>query len=105
MITICTTRPFTVRVQAPCRAPWPKLCPNLGECDSTEEEISMPSARGSARRPGTVGAAVPPARPAAPGPAAPSGPDRPDDGGYQAGQDLEVTVGDVAQGGWCIARP
>ena len=43
------------------------------------------------RRPGTVGSAALPA-------AAASGP-------YTLGQDVEVDVGDVAQGGWCVARP
>jgi tRNA/tmRNA/rRNA uracil-C5-methylase (TrmA/RlmC/RlmD family) len=30
---------------------------------------------------------------------------RDDPVGFQAGQVIEVTVGDVAQGGWCVARP
>jgi tRNA/tmRNA/rRNA uracil-C5-methylase (TrmA/RlmC/RlmD family) len=28
-----------------------------------------------------------------------------EDGPYQVGQDVEVTIEDVAQGGWCVARP
>src|SRR5438105_3280639 len=43
------------------------------------------------RRPGIVGGAALPA-------AAASSP-------YTVGQDVEVDVEDVAQGGWCIARP
>ena len=28
-----------------------------------------------------------------------------DEGPYRAGQEIEVSVGDAAQGGWCVARP
>lgn len=49
------------------------------------------------RRPGAVGGAVAPAaaRPAGRDGSAP----------YAVGQELEVTIEDVAQGGWCVARP
>jgi tRNA/tmRNA/rRNA uracil-C5-methylase (TrmA/RlmC/RlmD family) len=48
-------------------------------------------ARAARGRPGSVGGVVP--RATAAGPT------------YTAGQDVEVTVEDVAQGGWCVARP
>jgi tRNA/tmRNA/rRNA uracil-C5-methylase (TrmA/RlmC/RlmD family) len=44
------------------------------------------------RRPGTVGGAALPAAAAASSP-------------FTVGQDVEVDVEDVAQGGWCVARP
>src|ERR1700760_29030 len=97
MITICTTRPFTVRVQTPFPAPWPKLCPNLGECDSPNKEILMPGvvprAQGGQRRPGAVGGAAAPASTVPP--ASP----------YTGGQEIEVAVEDVGSGGWCVAKP
>jgi tRNA/tmRNA/rRNA uracil-C5-methylase (TrmA/RlmC/RlmD family) len=49
------------------------------------------AAKPERRRPGTVGGAALPA-------AAASSP-------YAVGQDVEVDVEDVAQGGWCVARP
>ena len=60
----------------------------------------VPSAQGRSRqgtrtRPGAVGGAVP--RPATTAPR--------DAGPYLVGQEIEVTVGDAAQGGWCVARP
>src|SRR5580698_4131279 len=160
MITICTTRPFTVRrrVRAPLPGAPPKLCPHVGECDSTDKENLMPgiapraqhlpggrppvppdvraagpdrkdrdlirpgrthddlpggrSAEGrpgggpgvdrpGRRRPGAVGGVVITA--ASTGPEDSPGPQ--EDGPYQVGQDVEVTIEDVAQGGWCVARP
>jgi len=53
------------------------------------------SRQGERRRPGAVGGAAP--RPATTAPR--------DDGPYRVGQEIEVTVGDAAQGGWCVARP
>jgi tRNA/tmRNA/rRNA uracil-C5-methylase (TrmA/RlmC/RlmD family) len=60
----------------------------------------VPSAQGRSRqgtrtRPGAVGGAA--ARPATTAPR--------DSGPYLVGQEIEVTVGDAAQGGWCVARP
>jgi tRNA/tmRNA/rRNA uracil-C5-methylase (TrmA/RlmC/RlmD family) len=60
----------------------------------------VPSAQGRSRqgertRPGAVGGAA--ARSATTAPR--------DSGPYRVGQEIEVTVGDVAQGGWCVARP
>jgi len=37
--------------------------------------------------------------------AAPAGPASDDPGVFRAGESVEVTIEDVAQGGWCIARP
>jgi tRNA/tmRNA/rRNA uracil-C5-methylase (TrmA/RlmC/RlmD family) len=37
--------------------------------------------------------------------AAPAGPAPGDPGVFRAGESVEVTIEDVAQGGWCIARP
>jgi tRNA/tmRNA/rRNA uracil-C5-methylase (TrmA/RlmC/RlmD family) len=99
----------------------------MGECDSRKKEILMPgvvpSAQGRRRRPGAVGGVVPqtarsraedapgePGRPsggAAAGAAVP--PESPaaaqEDGPFTVGQDVEVAIEDVAQGGWCVARP
>src|ERR1700743_3637486 len=79
------------------RAP-PKLCPHMGECDSTTKENLMPELvppaqgdRATRSRPGSVGGVV--LRAAAE--ASPSA----------VGQDVEVDIEDVAQGGWCVARP
>ncbi|HEX3711284.1 MAG TPA: TRAM domain-containing protein, partial [Trebonia sp.] len=83
----------------------------------------VPSAQGRRRRPGAVGGVVPqtawaraedapgePGRPsggAAAGAAVP--PESPaaaqEDGPFTVGQDVEVAIEDVAQGGWCVARP
>jgi tRNA/tmRNA/rRNA uracil-C5-methylase (TrmA/RlmC/RlmD family) len=73
----------------------------------------MPSGR---RRPGAVGGVAPvPARggsgaaPREPGvqglDAAAAGPVQQEDAPFTVGQDVEVTIEDVAQGGWCVARP
>src|SRR5689334_4739859 len=107
MITICTTRPLTVhrRVRAPQSGAPPKLCPHMGECDSRLEENLMPGvvpqAQSGRQRPGAVGGVA--SRPAA-SVRAPS-PAEPGDAPYQVGQDIEVAIEDVAQGGWCVARP
>ncbi len=78
----------------------------------------VPPARGRQRRPGAVGGVAPQA--ARPGAAARAG--RPAEGAaggqetreataprqqqpFQVGQEIEVAIEDVAQGGWCIARP
>jgi tRNA/tmRNA/rRNA uracil-C5-methylase (TrmA/RlmC/RlmD family) len=58
-------------------------------------DLAKPSGKAQAdrpgrRRPGAVGGAI--------APAAGSGP-------FTVGQDIEVAIEDVAQGGWCIARP
>src|SRR5262249_21210047 len=89
---------------APIPGASPKLCPHMGECDSTREENLMPGvvppAQGAQRpgerptvskRPGAVGGAMLPAT-AARGP-------------FAVGQDVEVAIAEVAQGGWCGARP
>jgi tRNA/tmRNA/rRNA uracil-C5-methylase (TrmA/RlmC/RlmD family) len=88
----------------------------MGEYDSPQKENLMPGvmppARGGRRQPGQLGGVAPrAARPvsddppaagaAATGAAAVSMPD----GTLRAGQEFEVTVEDVAQGGWCVARP
>jgi tRNA/tmRNA/rRNA uracil-C5-methylase (TrmA/RlmC/RlmD family) len=76
----------------------------------------VPSAQSRRRRPGAVGGVAPlPARAgsgAAPresggqGPdAAAAGPVKQEDAPFTVGQDVEVTIEDVAQGGWCVARP
>src|ERR1700684_2930028 len=79
MITICTTRPFTVRhrrrgIIAPLLAPRisapVKVCPHMGECEPRGEGESVSEVELA----------------------------------YQVGQTVEVTVADVAQGGWCVAR-
>jgi tRNA/tmRNA/rRNA uracil-C5-methylase (TrmA/RlmC/RlmD family) len=61
----------------------------------------MPQPQGARRRPGAVGGAA--ARVATPGRAS----SRPEtnDGPYQVGQEIEVAIEDVAQGGSCVARP
>ena len=61
----------------------------------------MPQPQGARQRPGAVGGAA--ARVATPG----RGSSRPatSDSPYQVGQEIEVAIEDVAQGGWCIARP
>src|SRR5580693_3754155 len=114
MITICTTRPFTVRrrVRAPLPGAPPKLCPHVGECDSTDKENLMPGIAPRAQGDHLLGGR-PPVRPGAVGgvviTAASTGPEDSlspqEDGPYQVGQDVEVTIEDVAQGGWCVARP
>ena len=53
----------------------------------------VPQAQGGQRRPGAVGGAVAPASTVPPS------------GTYVAGQEIEVAVEDVGQGGWCIAKP
>ena len=83
----------------------------------------VPSAQGRRRRPGAVGGVVPQtarsrAEDAAGEPGRPSGgaaagaavpPESPaaaqEDGPFTVGQDVEVAIEDVAQGGWCVARP
>jgi tRNA/tmRNA/rRNA uracil-C5-methylase (TrmA/RlmC/RlmD family) len=61
----------------------------------------VPQAQGGRQRPGAVGGVA--ARPAASG-RAPSAAGQ-SDAPYQVGQDIEVAIEDVAQGGWCVARP
>src|SRR3984885_12276446 len=95
----------------------------MGECDSTREENLMPRvvppAQGghppARRRPGAVGGVV--TRTANTGTGASSGERSAqsgaiagktvplEDGPYRVGQDVEVAIEDVAQGGWCVARP
>ena len=84
----------------------------------------VPPAQGRRRQPGTVGGVAPravtappaassrePGRPSHPsrnrGPAAsaPGGTASQQDAPFQVGQDIEVAIEDVAQGGWCVARP
>jgi tRNA/tmRNA/rRNA uracil-C5-methylase (TrmA/RlmC/RlmD family) len=99
----------------------------MGECDSPNKENLMPgvvpSAQGRRSRPGAVGGVAPAAATSRsqdpPGDAAlageavpagdavPAGEAAPDSGAptYRAGQDIEVAVEDVAQGGWCVAKP
>src|ERR1700744_3072117 len=127
MITICTTRPFTVRVGRRLPGAPPKLCPHMGECDSPNKEILMPGvvppAQGRRRRPGAVGGVVPPTarsraqdaaresrRPsggAGAGAAVPpeSGAASQEDAPFTVGQEVEVAIEDAAQGGSCVARP
>jgi tRNA/tmRNA/rRNA uracil-C5-methylase (TrmA/RlmC/RlmD family) len=69
----------------------------MGECDSTKEENLMsgvvPQAqadRPGQRRPGAVGGVAP---------------QTPGSSAFTVGEDVEVTIEDVAQGGWCVARP
>jgi tRNA/tmRNA/rRNA uracil-C5-methylase (TrmA/RlmC/RlmD family) len=47
----------------------------------------------------------PPARSGARPSAAPAGPATGDPGGFRVGEAVEVAIEDVAQGGWCVARP
>ena len=61
----------------------------------------VPQAQGGRQRPGAVGGVT--SRPATSGRA--STPDELADAPYQVGQDVEVAIEDVAQGGWCVARP
>ena len=61
----------------------------------------VPQAQGGRQRPGAVGGVT--SRPATSGRA--STPAEPSDAPYQVGQDVEVAIEDVAQGGWCVARP
>ena len=61
----------------------------------------VPQAQGGRQRPGAVGGVA--ARPATSRRA--SSRAEAGDGPYQVGQDLEVAIEDVAQGGWCVARP
>jgi tRNA/tmRNA/rRNA uracil-C5-methylase (TrmA/RlmC/RlmD family) len=61
----------------------------------------VPQAQGGRRRPGAVGGVA--ARAAASGLA--SSRAGQGDSPYRIGQDVEVTIEDVAQGGWCVARP
>jgi tRNA/tmRNA/rRNA uracil-C5-methylase (TrmA/RlmC/RlmD family) len=76
----------------------------------------VPSAQGRRRQPGAVGAVAP--RPALAGSdtaphvpgdqgqdAAAAGRAGQEDAPFAVGQDVEVTIEDVAQGGWCVARP
>jgi tRNA/tmRNA/rRNA uracil-C5-methylase (TrmA/RlmC/RlmD family) len=75
-----------------------------------------PSAQGRHRQPGALGGVLPRAAASGSG-GAPRGrggreasapADRATGQGippYQVGQDIEVTITDVAQGGWCVARP
>src|ERR1700722_2676912 len=78
----------------------------------------VPGNRPGRRRPGSIGGAVaqaggyggssPRETPAGghgrSSPRTTARPEQPDDGPYTIGQEIEVTVGDVAQGGWCVAR-
>ena len=81
---------------------------------------AVPSPQRRPRRPGAVGGAAPRSvtaraqtaarQPGRPAPAtdrraAGRGPAAQGDSPFQVGQELEVAVGDVAQGGWCVARP
>ena len=61
----------------------------------------VPQAHGGRQRPGAVGGVA--SRPATSGRASSSA--EAGDGPYQVGQDVEVAIEDVAQGGWCVARP
>jgi tRNA/tmRNA/rRNA uracil-C5-methylase (TrmA/RlmC/RlmD family) len=75
----------------------------------------VPSAQGGRRRPGAVGGVAPvparagsgtaPPEPGREGPDAAAGPVQQGDAPFTVGQDVEVTIEDVAQGGWCVARP
>src|ERR1700761_8508275 len=77
----------------------------MGECDSTKKENLMPGvvpqAQSRRTQPGAVGGVAPRAatsrRDPADGERA--------DSSYRVGEDVEVTVEGVAQGGWCVARP
>src|SRR6202035_212695 len=121
MITICTTRPFTVR----CGVGRPtgrlaKVMPSHGRMRLHKKENLMPgvvpAAQGRRKRPGAVGGIAP--RSALAGPetaprepgdqaaeAAAAGSAQREDAPFTVGQDVEVTIEDVAQGGWCVARP
>src|SRR3984885_4753145 len=121
MITICTTRPFTVR----CRVGRPtgrlaKVMPSHGIMRLHKKENLMPgvvpAAQGRQKRPGAVGGIAP--RSALAGPetaprepgdqaaeAVAAGSAQREDAPFTVGQDVEVTIEDVAQGGWCVARP
>jgi tRNA/tmRNA/rRNA uracil-C5-methylase (TrmA/RlmC/RlmD family) len=76
----------------------------------------VPPAQGRRKRPGAVGGVTPwPAlagsetAPGEPGDqaaeAAAAGSVEREDAPFTVGQDVEVTIEDVAQGGWCVARP
>src|ERR1700728_2628967 len=88
-----------------CTGAPPKLCPHMGECDSSKKENLMPGvvpqAQGRRSQPGAVGGVAARAATSRPEPAD----QERTDGPYQVGQDVEVTIEDVAQGGWCVARP
>jgi tRNA/tmRNA/rRNA uracil-C5-methylase (TrmA/RlmC/RlmD family) len=77
----------------------------MGECDSSKKENLMPGvvpqAQGRRSQPGAVGGVAARAATSRPEPADQERADGP----YQVGQDVEVTIEDVAQGGWCVARP
>jgi tRNA/tmRNA/rRNA uracil-C5-methylase (TrmA/RlmC/RlmD family) len=69
------------------------------------EEILMPGvvprAQGGRQRPGAVGGVAPRAATAGRTPSR----EEPDARPYAVGQEIEVAIEDVAQGGWCVARP
>ena len=76
----------------------------------------VPSAQSRRRQPGAVGGVAPRSAlagsetaPRGPGDqgqdAAAAGPVEQEDAPFTVGQDVEVTIEDVAQGGWCVARP
>jgi tRNA/tmRNA/rRNA uracil-C5-methylase (TrmA/RlmC/RlmD family) len=75
----------------------------MGECDSSENLMPgvVPQAQGRRSQPGAVGGVAARAATSRPEPAD----QERTDGPYQVGQDVEVTIEDVAQGGWCVARP
>src|SRR5580693_211506 len=95
MITICTTRPFTVRCAGARTGRPAKVMPSHGRMRLHKEENLMPGvvprAQGRRSRPGDLGGVAP--RAATEG------------GSFVVGQQVEVTVEDVAQGGSCVARP
>src|ERR1700750_3298244 len=60
-----------------------------------------PQAQGRRSQPGAVGGVAPRAATSRPEPADGESPGS----SYHVGQDVEVTIEGVAQGGWCVARP